>query len=83
MAVIPSTDPATLKSISPIWSSVPKISVRIAYLFLSSIISPMAMPAMGILTGTPASMRANDDPQTVAMDEDPFDSRISDTRRTV
>ena len=48
-----------------------------------SLISPIAMPATGSLTGTPASMRARLPPQTVAIDEDPFDSRMSETRRRV
>ncbi len=42
----------------------------------------MATPATGALS-TPASIIDSDDPQTVAMEEDPFDSVISDTRRIV
>ena len=41
------------------------------------------MPATGRLIGTPASIMASDDPQTVAMEEEPFDSVISETTRTV
>ncbi|OPZ23954.1 MAG: hypothetical protein BWZ01_03015 [Deltaproteobacteria bacterium ADurb.BinA179] len=37
------------------------------------------MPATGFFKGTPASISDREPPQTVAMDEDPFDSRISDT----
>ena len=45
--------------------------------------SPIATPAIGALIGTPASMRASVPPQTVAIDDEPFDSRMSDTTRTV
>ena len=48
-----------------------------------SFTSPMAMPATGALSGAPASMSAIDAPQTVAIDEEPLDSRISDTTRIV
>ena len=48
-----------------------------------SFTSPMAMPATGALSGTPASMSAMEAPQTVAMDEEPLDSRMSDTTRIV
>ena len=41
------------------------------------------MPAVGRLSGTPASMSASDDPHTVAMDDEPFDSVISETTRMV
>ncbi len=41
------------------------------------------MPETGRVIGTPASIIDSDDPQTVAMEEDPFDSVISDTRRIV
>ena len=37
------------------------------------------MPATGLVKGIPASIIDNDDPQTVAIDEDPFDSVISET----
>ncbi|MNM74820.1 hypothetical protein D3C81_865850 [compost metagenome] len=43
----------------------------------------MAIPATGAFTGTPASIRASDEPQTDAIDEEPFDSVISDTTRMV
>ena len=33
--------------------------------------------------GTPASIRASAPPQTVAIDDEPFDSRMSDTTRSV
>ncbi len=41
------------------------------------------MPAIGRLSGTPASISASDEPQTVAIDDDPFDSVISETTRIV
>ena len=44
---------------------------------------PIATPATGALIGTPASISARVPPQTVAMDEEPLDSRMSDTMRTV
>ena len=41
------------------------------------------MPATGAEIGTPASISARLEPQTEAIDEEPFDSRISDTARIV
>ena len=41
------------------------------------------MPATGALIGTPASMSDSEPPQTVAIDDEPFDSRISETMRIV
>jgi len=58
------------------------MSVRTAT-FLPSLTRPMATPAQGAFIGTPASISASDPPQTVAIDDDPFDSRISDTTRRV
>ena len=43
----------------------------------------MATPATAAFTGTPASIRERLAPQTVAMEEEPFDSRMSETMRTV
>ena len=43
----------------------------------------MAIPATAAVIGTPASIIANEAPQTDAMDDDPFDSVISDTTRMV
>ena len=39
------------------------------------------MPATGAFMGTPASISARLVPQTLAIDEDPLDSVISDTTR--
>jgi hypothetical protein len=41
----------------------------------------MAMPAVGRFMGTPASIKASDEPQTVAIEDEPFDSVISATIR--
>ncbi len=82
IAVIPSTVPATLKSISPSASSRPWMSVRIAYL------SPLRIEphrdARDVpLIGTPASSSASVEPQTDAIDDDPFDSSTSLITRSV
>src|SRR5213078_1334477 len=80
--VTPSRVPATLKSMSPKWSSVPRMSVSTATR-APSLISPMATPAHDAFTGTPASNRASEPPHTVAMEDEPLDSRMSDTMRMV
>src|ERR687889_2329164 len=43
----------------------------------------MATPATGALSGTPASISDSDEPHTEAIDDDPFDSRMSETTRIV
>ena len=43
----------------------------------------MAMPETGRIRGTPASIMAREEPQTVAMEDEPLDSVISETRRMV
>ena len=50
---------------------------------VASFTRPMAMPATGALMGTPASINARQPPQTVAIEEEPLDSRMSETTRTV
>src|ERR687883_978576 len=45
--------------------------------------SPIAIPATGRAIGTPASISERLDPHTDAIDDDPFDSRMSDTTRIV
>ena len=80
--VMPSALPATLKSMSPRWSSSPRMSDNTAKPS-SSFIRPMAIPATGLVRGTPASINAKEEPHTVAMDEEPFDSVISETTRMV
>ena len=81
-ALIPSRLPATLKSMSPRWSSSPRISDRTTNLS-SSFTRPIAIPATADFTGTPASISARDAPQTDAIEEEPLDSVISETTRTV
>ena len=80
--VMPSFVPATLKSMSPRWSSVPRMSVRIAY-FFPSLMSPIATPATAPLSGMPASKHESEPPQTEAIDDEPFDSSTSLTMRIV
>ncbi len=41
----------------------------------------MATPATGAFTGTPASISARLVPHTEAIEEEPLDSRISETTR--
>ena len=41
------------------------------------------MPATGRFKGTPASISDSDVPHTVAIEDEPFDSVISDTTRMV
>ena len=50
---------------------------------LSSLIRPIAMPATGRASGTPASISDSEAPQTEAIDDEPFDSVISETTRIV
>ena len=80
--VMPRSVPATLKSMSPRASSEPRMSVRTATL-APSLTRPMATPAQGAFIGTPASMSASEPPHTVAIDDEPFDSRTSETTRRV
>ena len=44
---------------------------------------PIATPATGAAIGTPASMSARVPPHTVAIEEEPLDSRMSETTRSV
>ena len=48
---------------------------------LPSSTRPIATPATGALIGTPASISARLVPQTLAIELEPLDSRISDTTR--
>src|SRR5215510_5201762 len=68
-AVTPRSVPATLKSMSPRWSSSPRMSVSTAKR-LPSLIKPIAMPATCAFMGTPASMRARLPPHTDLLAED-------------
>src|ERR1051325_6789644 len=58
------------------------MSVRIAYL-LPCITRPIATPAAADFIGTPASIKASEPPQTLAIEDEPFDSVMSDTIRIV
>ena len=77
-AVIPYSVPATLKSMSPRWSSIPWISVSIVY-WSSWVINPIAIPATGALIGTPAAIKDMHPAHILAWELDPLDSSISDT----
>ena len=80
--VMPWRVPPTLKSMSPQWSSAPRMSVtRTFWLSSAEVNRPQEMPATGFLIGTPASMRARVPTQMDAMEEEPFEPMISDTRR--
>ena len=79
-AVTKSAVPATLKSMSPKASSAPRMSVSVVYL-PSANTRPIAMPPTGALIGTPASMSDNVEPQTEAIEVEPFDESTSETSR--
>ena len=83
IAVTPTSVPVTLKSMSPRKSSIPWISERIANSdepssFTLSI-SPIAIPATGLLSGTPASISARQEPHVEPMEVEPLDDSTSDT----
>ena len=83
-AVTPSWLPATLKSMSPRWSSSPAMSVSTAMSSAPSpLISPIAMPAIGFLIGTPASIIESTAAQTLAIEVLPLDDSTSETMRIV
>src|SRR5918999_6431479 len=44
---------------------------------------PIATPATGAFKGTPASISDSEEPHTDAIEDEPFDSRMSDTTRIV
>ena len=67
---------------SPNASSAPRMSVRVVYL-PSWNTRPIAMPATGALIGTPASISDSVEPQTDAIDVEPFDASTSETTRSV
>ena len=78
IAVIPFSVPATLKSISPKWSSIPCISESTATLS-SCFIRPIAIPATISFKGTPASSKDNVEPHTLPWDVEPLELNTSDT----
>ncbi len=67
------------------WSgSSPIISESTAYSLVSLlVINPIAIPETGVLTLIPESINAIEPAQTVAIEDDPLDSRISETTRIV
>ena len=58
------------------------MSVRIVYAS-PSLTSPIATPETGRLIGTPACISDMVLPQTLPIEEEPFDSKTSETRRSV
>lgn len=65
------------------WSSSPRISDNTAYFSSPAfLINPIAIPETGFFIGTPASINAKVPAHTVAIEDEPFDSRISETTRT-
>mmetsp|Transcript_23976 Transcript_23976/g.58762 ORF Transcript_23976/g.58762 Transcript_23976/m.58762 type:complete len:231 (-) Transcript_23976:1278-1970(-) len=85
-ALMPAPSPATLKSMSPRASSLPRMSVRMmasSPLDASPRIRPMAMPATFLVMGTPASCSAKHPAHTVAMELEPLLSVMVDSSRTV
>jgi hypothetical protein len=81
-AVMPSTVPATLKSISPSASSRPWMSERTEYA-PSLRMSPIAMPPTCFLSGTPASISESVLAHTEPIDDEPLLSNVSETSRSV
>jgi len=85
-AETPSALPATLKSIVPSASSEPRMSVSTIGSPpppLSSSRSPIAIPATGEVSGTPAANIARQPAHTDAIDDEPQLSVISDSTRIV
>jgi hypothetical protein len=81
-AVTNSLVPATLKSMSPSASSAPRMSVSAAYFVSPSIVSdtrPIAMPATGALSGTPALRSDRVEAQTEPIEVEPLELSASDT----
>ena len=60
----------------------PTMSVRMAT-SSSSLIRPMAMPAIGVLIGTPASIIESTEAQTEAIEVEPLEANTSETMRIV
>ena len=83
-AVTKSLVPATLKSMSPKASSAPRMSVSATYSVLPSISAetrPMAMPATGAFSGTPAFSRDIVEAQTEPIEVEPLELSASETWR--
>ena len=74
--------PATLKSMSPKASSAPRMSVSVTYSVLPSTspeMRPIAMPATGARSGTPALSRPSVEAQTEPIDVEPLELSASET----
>jgi len=83
---MPLVVPASLKSMSPKWSSSPRMSVIVTHFVMEpsaafSVIRPQEMPATGAMIGTPASMSERQPPQTEAIEVEPLEAMISETTR--
>ena len=70
--------PATLKSMSPMASSAPRMSVSVTY-WSPSLMRPIAMPATMPLSGTPASSSAIVEAHTDPMEVEPLELSASET----
>ena len=84
IAVTNSLVPATLKSMSPNASSAPRMSVSAAYCVSPSTVSqtrPIAMPATGARSGTPALSSDSVEAQTEPIDVEPLELSASETCR--
>ena len=84
IAVTNSLVPATLKSMSPNASSAPRMSVSAAYRVSPSTSSetrPIAMPATGARSGTPAFSSDRVEAQTEPIEVEPLEPSASDTWR--
>ena len=88
IAVMKSRVPATLKSMSPNASSAPRMSVSAAYavcgpcgVSMTSDTRPIAMPATGARSGTPAWSIARVEAQTEPIEVEPLEPSASDTWR--
>ena len=81
LPVMPSRVP-TLKSISP-KKSFAMMSVTWVMVPSAAVNRPTEMPARVAVIGTPASIMAKQPPQTDAMEDEPFDSVMSETTRMV
>ncbi len=81
--------PATLKSMSPKASSAPRMSVSATYCtdevpsspVTVSETRPMAMPATGAFSGTPAFSRLSVEAQTEPIEVEPLEPNASETCR--
>ena len=81
-AVTNSRVPATLKSMSPNASSAPRMSVSATYSVLPSTspeIRPIAMPATGARSGTPACSSDSVEAQTEPIEVEPLEPMASES----